>query len=139
MENTNNLVSLPEIENRILTLRGMQVMLDSHLAELYNVETKQLNRAVKRNLERFPENYCFQIDKQEHESLIYQIRTSSRCQIGTLNDLENLMRQIGTSNLEHGGWRYLPSVFIEQDLSEKCVAFSLMEDKSLITKLLNKI
>ncbi len=81
-------------------------------------------------------NYCFQLDKQESESLLSQIRTSSRYQIGTLNDLENLRSQIGTSSLEHGGRRYLPNVFTEQDLGKKCFAFSLMEDKNLITNLL---
>lgn len=64
-----------KIEDRIFTIRGKQVMLDRDLAQLYQVETKQLNRAVKRNIERFPEDFMFQLTPSE----------CSRCQIGTLN------------------------------------------------------
>ena len=54
-----------EIANLIRFIRGKRVMLDSDLAELYSVETKQLNRAVKRNLERFPEDFMFQLSNKE--------------------------------------------------------------------------
>lgn len=64
-----------KIEERIFTIRGKQVMLDRDLAQLYGVETKQLNRAVKRNIERFPPDFMFQIEKAE----------CLRCQIGSLN------------------------------------------------------
>lgn len=64
-----------EIDERIYKVRGIQVMIDRDLAELYGVETKQLNRAVKRNIERFPEDFMFQLTLEE----------CSRCQIGTLN------------------------------------------------------
>lgn len=64
-----------EIGERIYRVRGIQVMIDKDLAELYGVETKQLNRAVKRNIERFPEDFMFQLTTEE----------CSRCQIGTLN------------------------------------------------------
>jgi len=64
-----------KIEDRIFTIRGKQVMLDRDLAKLYHVETKQLNRAVKRNIERFPDDFMFQLTIEE----------CSRCQIGTLN------------------------------------------------------
>jgi hypothetical protein len=84
-------------------------------------------------------NYSFHLDEQESESLRYQIRTSSRCQIATLNELKNLRCQIGTSSLGHGGRGYLPYVFTEQDLGKKYFAFSMMEDKSLITNFLNKL
>ena len=67
-------------------------MVDADLATLYQVETKDLNRAVKRNRERFPEDFLFQLTKEEFENL--------RC-------------QIGTSSLEYGGRRYLPYVFTE--------------------------
>ncbi|MBR4617633.1 MAG: ORF6N domain-containing protein [Kiritimatiellae bacterium] len=63
------------IRSRILTIRGVQVMLDRDLAELYGVEVGQLNRQVKRNLERFPDDFLFQVSREE----------CSRCQIGTLN------------------------------------------------------
>ncbi len=66
---------IEEIDERIYKVRGIQVMIDRDLAELYGVETKQLNRAVKRNIERFPEDFMFQLTLEE----------CSRCQIGTLN------------------------------------------------------
>ena len=64
-----------KIDERIYSVRGRQVMIDRDLAELYGVETKQLNRAVKRNIERFPDDFMFQLTKEE----------CLRCQIGTLN------------------------------------------------------
>ena len=65
----------PDIENLIYVVRNKQVMVDSDLAMLYQVETKALNRAVKRNIKRFPEDFCFQLTTEEAESL--------RCQSGT--------------------------------------------------------
>ena len=89
-------IKLTEIENRIFSIRGLQVMIDSHLAELYGVETKILNQAVKRNVERFPESFRFQL---------------------TLKETENLRSQIVTSSEEHGGRRYLPYAFTEQGVA----------------------
>ena len=63
------------IKSRILTIRGVQVMLDRDLAILYGVEVKQLNRQVKRNIERFPQDFMFQLSREE----------CLRCQIGTIN------------------------------------------------------
>ena len=80
------------MEARIYVVRGERVMLDSNLAEVYEVETKSLNRAVSRNLSRFPERFAFQVLPEEWERL--------RC-------------QIGTSNIGRGGRRYLPWVFTE--------------------------
>lgn len=80
------------IEGKILFLRGQKVMLDVHLAELYGAETKTLNRAVKRNLERFPSDFMFPLNNQEVSVL--------RC-------------QIGTSNVGRGGRRYIPYAFTE--------------------------
>ena len=54
-----------KIENLIYEIRGKQVMLDSHVANLFGYETKQLNRQVFRNINRFPENYCFQLTEEE--------------------------------------------------------------------------
>jgi phage regulator Rha-like protein len=65
------------IESKILFIRGKKVMLDRDLAALYGVETKMLNRAVKRNTERFPEDFMFQLSKEEYTELL-------RCQFGTL-------------------------------------------------------
>lgn len=84
------------IKNLIYTIRGKQVMLDNDLASLYQVETKNLNRAVKRNIERFPESFCFQLTEEE---------------------AENLRFQFGTSSLNHGGRRYLPTAFTESGIA----------------------
>lgn len=82
------------IRSRILTIRGVQVMLDRDLAELYGVPTKVLNQAVKRNIERFPERFMFQLTKDELADLRSQIVTSNidtslRSQIVTLNDSDS--------------------------------------------------
>ena len=58
-----------DINNKIYTVRDTQVMIDSDLAELYQVETKVLNQAVKRNLDRFPADFMFQVTQEEHDSL----------------------------------------------------------------------
>ena len=84
-----------EIGERILTLRGKEVMLDRDLATLYQVETRTLNQAVKRNIERFPQDFMFQLSK---------------------NEFENLKSQIVTSSLIHGGIRKMPYVFTEQGI-----------------------
>ena len=65
------------IYHKIYTLRGKQVMLDFDLAELYQVDTKRLNEQVKRNNERFPEDFMFQLIEKEYENLRSQIATSS--------------------------------------------------------------
>lgn len=83
------------VQSKIYTVRNTQVMLDRDLAELYGVQTKALNQAVKRNSLRFPERYCFQLTQQE---------------------LENLKSQIVTSS-GHGGRRTLPYAFTEQGVS----------------------
>ena len=89
-------ISTMEIRNLIYSIRGKQVMLDSDLASLYQVETKNLNKAVKRNIERFPASFCFQLTEEE---------------------VENLRFQFGTSSLSYGGRRYLPYVFTEQGVA----------------------
>ena len=66
-----------EIQNMLYTFRGKQVMIDSDLAMLYQVETKVFNQAVKRNLNRFPESFRFQLTEEEYENLRSQIVTSS--------------------------------------------------------------
>jgi hypothetical protein len=94
---------LDRIESKILLIRGQKVMLDSDLAELYGVETKVLNRVVKRNINRFPEDFMLQLTVSEVESL--------RCQFGT----SNLRSQFVISN--RGGRRYLPYAFTEQGVA----------------------
>ncbi len=95
MENKPS-ISPMAIQNLIYTIRGKQVMLDSDLASLYHVETKNLNKAVKRNIERFPASFCFQLTEEETQSLRFQF---------------------GTSSLNYGGRRYLPYVFTEQGVA----------------------
>lgn len=81
------------IHHKIYTLRGKKIMFDSDLAELYQVETKVFNQAVKRNSDRFPEDFMFQLTEEEYE---------------------NLRSQFVTSSLEqHGGRRYMPYAFTE--------------------------
>ncbi|MBR5596343.1 MAG: ORF6N domain-containing protein [Lachnospiraceae bacterium] len=88
-------ISETTIKNLIYVIRGQQVMLDSDLAELYQVETKVFNQAVKRNMERFPKEFCFQLEREEYNSLRSQIVTSKG----------------------KGGRRYLPYVFTEQGIA----------------------
>ena len=87
------------IKNLIYDIRGQNVMLDSDLAELYEVETKQLNRTVKRNFERFPSDFMFQLTPEEYEVL--------RCQFGTSKQKDE----------RRGGRQYLPYVFTEQGVA----------------------
>ena len=93
------------VEQRIYFLRGQKIMLDSDLAELYGVDTKALNRAAKRNLDRFPDDFMFQVSSQDDESL--------RRQIGAAK----LRSQIVTSNERRGGRRSLPYAFTEHGVA----------------------
>ncbi len=63
------IISQKEIENRIFLVRGVQVMLDNDLAKIYQVETRALNQAIKRNIERFPNDFMFQLTQSEWENL----------------------------------------------------------------------
>ncbi len=74
---TTSLIPLQRIERKILLIRGQKVLLDSDLAELYGVTTKRLNEQVKRNLERFPKHFMFQLTNQELEILRSQIATAN--------------------------------------------------------------
>ncbi len=67
-----------DIKNLIYCIRGKQVMLDSDVAMLYHYETKKINQAVKRNIDRFPEKFCFQLTEKEFLNLRSQIVTSSK-------------------------------------------------------------
>ena len=92
----NKGVLVERVERRILLIRGHKVMLDSDLAELYGVETKALNQAVRRNLDRFPERFMFQLTWEE-------MRELSRSQFVTLNRGKNI--------------KYLPQAFTEQGVA----------------------
>ena len=87
---------LINIENKILLIRGQQVMLDRDLSALYGVETKRLKEQVKRNIERFPEQFCFKLSADE---------------------FRNWRSQFATSNSDKMGLRYLPYVFTEQGVA----------------------
>ena len=92
MSRDRDLVAVQDIEGRIYTVRGLKVMLDADLAAIYGVTTKRLNEAVKRNPDRFPENFMFQLTPQEHH---------------------DLRSQFATSSFRWGGRRYPPYVFTE--------------------------
>ena len=96
------------IQGRIHTVRGLQVMMDSDLAILYGVENKRLNEQVKRNIERFPEKFRFQLTQEEYQNL--------RSQLSASDDNDNLRSQFATSS-SHGGRRTLPYMFTEQGVS----------------------
>ena len=77
MPNKKAIVPIGRIENRILLIRGEKVILDSELAQLYGVETRRLNEQVRRNLDKFPTDFMFQLTKEEFANLKSQIATSS--------------------------------------------------------------
>jgi len=103
-------MKLEIIQQQIIELRGQKVMLDFHLADLYEIETKVLKQAVKRNIDRFPTDFMFELSKEEFESLRSQFVTSKR-----------------------GGIRYMPFAFTEQGVamlssvlnSDKAIAINI--------------
>ena len=99
---------IKSIQNRIYEIRGERVLLDRDLAVLYETETKALNLAVKRNLKRFPNDFMFQLTKEEFEAL--------RLQIETLENSNSLRLQNETSK-GRGGTRYMPYAFTEQGVA----------------------
>jgi hypothetical protein len=100
------LVAEQKILNKIYAIRGEKIMLDQDLAAMYNVETKQLKRQVKRNIERFPKDFMFELTPKE---------------------FENLRSQIGTSSW--GGTRYMPMAFTEQGVA---MLSSILNSKTAI-------
>ncbi len=92
MKRETEVVAADQIESLIRTIRGQKVILDADLARLYGVETRAFNRAVKRNADRFPADFVFQLTREE---------------------MDNLRCQFGTSSLGYGGRRYLPYAFTE--------------------------
>ena len=90
-------LSIDQVKSHIYSIRGTEVMLDRELAQLYGVETKVLNQAVKRNIQRFPERFMFQVSPEEWDSL---------------------KSQIVTSNKGRGGDRYFPYAFTEQGVTQ---------------------
>ena len=119
-----NEISTLQIEKKIFVIRGVQVMIDRDIAELYGVETRVLNQAVKRNIERFPEEFMFQLTREEIDFLKSQIVISREpdsvmSQFVTSAKTNFVMSQIATSrnNMftgQEGGTRKLPFAFTEQ-------------------------
>ena len=135
---TEVLQPLGQIENLIHVIRGKQVMLDRDLARLYGVDTKRLNEQVKRNIERFPEDFMFQLSKEEFENWKSQYAISNdeeflRSQIATIENKDDdfLRSQIATIENEDDGLRsqnvtidmrgkhlkYLPYAFTENGVA----------------------
>lgn len=108
-ENTE-LMTVDNICNRVYIIRGQQVMLDYDLAEIYGYEVKNLNQQVKRNIARFPEDFMFQLTREEVESVKSQIEISQNIELAQ----ENLKSQFVTSSW--GGKRKLPYAFTEQGI-----------------------
>ena len=100
-------MDLQPIQNKIFAIRGCKVMLDFHLAEMYEVETKRLKEAVRRNIERFPDDFMFELTKQEWKNLRSQFATSS-----------------------WGGARYQPFAFTEQGVA---MLSSVLRSETAIT------
>ncbi len=111
-------ISQKQIENRIFNIRGHQVMMDRDLAEIYQVETRVLNQAVKRNIDRFPDKFRFQLTEKDIGEMESQIATSnSRSQILTSKKVEQNLKSQNVISTEHGGRRYLPYAFTEQGVA----------------------
>jgi len=112
----NNIINVDDIKNYLITVRNEIVLLDSHLAELYEVETKTLNRAVKRNIMRFPVEFRFQLTEIEWSNIKSHFEKNNhnnalRYQIGTLNLEDNLESNRGKHR------KYLPYAFTEQGVA----------------------
>ena len=101
MEKNKDLLSTDTICNRVYMIRGQQVMLDYDLAEIYGYEVKRLNEQVKRNINRFPEDFMFQLSREEIDFVKSQIATS---------------RNIGFYEGQEGGKRKPPYAFTEQGI-----------------------
>lgn len=111
-----------KIKNLIHYVRGQQVMIDSDLAMLYNVETKRLNESVKRNAKRFPESFCFQLTEDEYADLRSQFATSNT----------------ETGNVPtKGGRRYLPYAFSEQGIAMLSAVLRSDEAIQVSVKIMN--
>ena len=101
---------IQSLQNRIYEIRGQRVILDKDIAQLYEIETKVLNQSVKRHIERFPEDFMFQLTTKELENIQIQNKVN--------NITPNLRSQIVTSSLgDWGGNRYLPLAFTEQGVA----------------------
>lgn len=130
MSTDSNLIPAERIERRILLVRGQKVLLDYQLAELYEVEARSLNQAVKRNIERFPEDFMFQLSEEETEQIMRsQIVTSTagNSSQAVMSSGQNPWEsgpavpgnssQFVTSSRKHRGLAYRPYAFTEQGVA----------------------
>ena len=101
MEDTKELITTDDIRSKVYIIRGQQVMLDKDLAEIYGYEVKRLNEQVKRNISRFPEDFMFQLNKEEIPEEF------SKSQFATLNE---------KSNRQGSNIKKMPFAFTEQGM-----------------------
>ncbi len=136
MSNEKNIVSIEKnldteiynvenIKNLIYTIRGRQVILDADIAYLYEVETKRINEAVKRNIKRFPEEFCFQLSEEEYNSLRSQIATLKENDTNSLRSQFVILKEQGRG--QHR--KYLPYAFTEQGIA--MLSAVLRSDKAI--------
>jgi phage regulator Rha-like protein len=100
---------IQSIENKIYEIRGIRVMLDKDLAAIYEVETKVLNQAVKRNIRRFPRDFMFQLTREEFEEWRFQIETSEN------NSLRSQIVTLKNGRGQHA--KFMPYAFTEQGVA----------------------
>jgi hypothetical protein len=115
----NDLITQDGVSGKIYLIRGTHVMLDSDLADLYGVQAKRLNEQVKRNVDRFPEEFRFQLTTEEAENLRSQSVTSSQVSQNAMPEGERLRSQIATLETDRRGQhrKYLPYAFTEQGVA----------------------
>ena len=149
-------ISNEEIKNLIYTIRGKQVMLDSDVAMLYHYETKNVNQAVKRNIDRFPERFCFQLTEEELEIMWSQIVTTSKLENNKYRskkylpyiDIQKFNKEypvlkIAKTNKFHDRFIVLDNEEMYhlgasiKDLGKKCFGINKIEDKEIIEKIIN--
>lgn len=127
----NAMDSLKDIEDRIFCIRGVNVMIDSDLAEIYGVKTKVLNQAVKRNNERFPEHYRFQLSDNELDKLVTNCDRFNKLKHSTSNPYA--FTEQGVSMLAS----VLNSASIK-DAGKKCFAVSFINDHWMVEALMKR-
>jgi len=142
-------MNIEVVTNRIYEIRGHRVMLDYDIAAMFEVETKRLNEAVKRNIERFPEDFRFQLTEKEWVTMRSQIATTSEDDLRIISSnplksdtLDNgNWSQFATSSKKHRGKTYLPFAFTEHGVtmlasvlrSEKAVKVSIAVVRAFIS------
>lgn len=153
---TNEIIKQVNIENKILVVRNYQVMIDRDLAELYGVETKVLNQAVKRNIERFPENFMFRLNNDERKELVtncdrFEMLKHSRTSpyAFTEQDVAKFNAQypnliLNYTKKMHDRFLIIDNTLLYhvgaslKDLGKKCFAFEIL-DSGLIPAILKNV